>query len=39
VLSVLVADVRRPSPAPKLEIGLTLLAMANLVSVVALLTA
>ena len=39
VLSVLVADVHRPSPAPKLEIGLTVLAMANLVSVVALLTA
>ncbi|HSD34752.1 MAG TPA: hypothetical protein VLE26_04975 [Alphaproteobacteria bacterium] len=39
MLSVLVADVHRPSPAPKLEIGLTVLAMANLVSVVALLTA
>ena len=39
VLSFLVADVRRPSPAPKIEIGLAVLAMANLVSVVVLLAA
>lgn len=39
VLSFLVADIRRPSPAPWLEAGLAVLALVNLISVVALLTA
>ena len=38
VLSFLVADIRRPSPAPWLEAGLAVLALVNLISVVALLT-
>ena len=37
ILSILVGDIRRESGMPRLEIGLTVLAMANLVSVTALL--
>jgi hypothetical protein len=39
ILSVLVADIRRTSFSPRLEVGLTALAVANLLAVTALLAA
>jgi hypothetical protein len=37
ILSILIGDIRRESSMPRLEVGLTVLAMANLVSVTAVL--
>jgi hypothetical protein len=37
ILSILIGDIRRESAMPRLEVGLTVLAMANLVSVTAIL--
>ncbi len=39
ILSVLLADVRRDCATPRLEAGLTVLALANLIAVTALLVA